>query len=155
MKWLDGQEFDTKDFTREMYNYDHEQWLECDEPLKTALFIIDFDTELTMGGIYAFLENSIGHYAPQIIRSFRNIGDNTDAEILSEICRLAPPDMIRGELLETDHKEYDIYIFDEVHGLKEEIADKISELEEKLYLNSDSDIWSLLFAYMDSYIMNK
>lgn len=35
-----------------------------------------------MEGIFTFLENSIGHYAPQIIQAFRAISDDNDADIL-------------------------------------------------------------------------
>ena len=56
---------------------------------KPLPFLIAFDTELTMEGIFTFIENSIGHYAPNIIQAFRAIGDNADADTLEEICRLA------------------------------------------------------------------
>lgn len=95
------------------------------------------------------LENSIGHYAPNIIQAFRAIGDNHDADILEEICRLAPPDVMRGEFLNGDCQEYDITIFDDNHELSEETEIRIVELSKQLYLYSRIDIWSLLFAYLD------
>ena len=104
-----------------------------------------------MEGIFTFLENTAGHYAPEIIKAFRTIGDTEDAEILSEICRLAPPDSIRGEVSET-HQEYEISSFQEEHILCEETVNQIEALESQLYLNTDSDIWPMLFAYLDSQI---
>ena len=95
------------------------------------------------------LENSIGHYASNIIQAFRAIGDNHDADILEEICRLAPPDVMRGEFLSGDCQEYDITIFDDNHELSEETEIRIVELSKQLYLYSGIDIWSLLFAYLD------
>lgn len=102
-----------------------------------------------MEGIFTFLENSIGHYAPEIIKAFRNIGDYKDAEILSEICRLAPPDMMRGEFLSGDYNEYDISVFSDDHELSEEVSDKIELLESQLYLNSGYDMWQMLYDYLD------
>lgn len=104
---------------------------------------------MNMEGIFSFLENSVGHYAPNIIKAFRDIGDCKDADILSEICRLAPPDVIRGEFLNGDFNEYDISAFDDVHELSEEISEKIEILESQLYLNSGFDMWQLLYDYLD------
>lgn len=161
MKWIDGSDIDIKSFSGEelceklsleMWDSERSEWLECADFIQTALFIIDFDTEMNMNGIFTFLENSIGHYAPYIIKAFREIGDYKDAEILSEICRLAPPDLIRGEFLNKDYNEYDISVFGDDHELNPEVADKIELLESRLYLNSGFDMWSLLYDYLDKQI---
>ena len=89
------------------------------------------------GGIFTFLENSIGHYTPQIIQAFRAINDDNDADILAEICTLCPPEIMRSEFLAGSHQEYEITCFNANHELKEEIADRIVELSRKLYLNTD------------------
>lgn len=158
MKWIDGKGIDIKQFSgrelceklsRELWHSKRSQWPECADFIQTAAFLIDFDTELTMEGIFTFLENSIGHYAPNIINAFRAIGDDKDAEILAEICRLAPPDVMRGEFLDGDHNEYDISCFDDDHELSEEIEEKIGKLEKQLYLNTGFDIWEPLFDYLD------
>lgn len=161
MKWIDGNEIDIKQFTGEelcekladeLWDSTYEQWLECEEFIQVAAFLVAFDTELSMEGIFTFLENSIGHYAPNIIQAFRLIGAGNDADTLEEICRLAPPDVMRGEFLDEDHQEYDITVFNDDHELKEEVAEKIEELEEQLYLNSEFDIWETLFKYLDEQI---
>ncbi len=161
MKWIDGSDIDIKSFSGEelceklsleMWDSERSEWLECADFIQTALFIIDFDTEMNMNGIFTFLENSIGHYAPYIIKAFREIGDYKDAEILSEICRLAPPDLIREEFLNKDYNEYDISVFGDDHELNPEVADKIELLESRLYLNSGFDMWSLLYDYLDKQI---
>lgn len=158
MKWIDGKEIDIKQFSgrelceklsRELWHNERSQWLECADFIQTAAFLIDFDTELTMEGIFTFLENLIGHYSPNIIDAFKAIGDDKDAEILAEICRLAPPDVMRGEFLDGDHNEYDISCFDDDHELSEEIEEKIGQLEKQLYLNTGFDIWEPLFDYLD------
>lgn len=136
----------------EMWDSDRSEWTEFADFIQTALFLIDFDTEMNMEGIFSFLENSVGHYAPNIIKAFRDIGDCKDADILSEICRLAPPDIIRGEFLNGDYNEYDISVFDDVHELSEEISEKIEILESQLYLNSGFDMWQLLYDYLDKRI---
>lgn len=158
MKGFDRNDTDIKQFSgvelcerlsRVMWESERSEWLECADFIQTALFLIDFDTELNMEGIFSFLENSIGHYAPNIIKAFRDIGDDKDADILSEICRLAPPDLIRGEFLNGDYSEYDISAFDDIHELSEETSEKIEILESRLYLNSGFDMWQLLYDYLD------
>jgi len=162
MQWIDGSEIDIKQYTgmalceklsSEMWNCcKMEQWSNWADFIQVAYFIIAFDTELTMEGIFTFLENSIGHYAPQIIRAFRAIGDDNDADILEEICKLCPPDIMRGEFLENSHQEYEITCFTENHELKEEVIEEIAELQTKLYLDTDFDIWELLFDFVDEKI---
>ena len=87
--------------------------------------------------------------APQIIQAFREIGDDNDANILEEICTLCPPDIMRGELLDSSHQEYEITSFNEDHELKEDIVERINELAGNLYLKTDFDIWKLLFDFVD------
>ncbi len=159
MQWIDGSEIDFKQYTGEALceklslemwkSCKMEQWPEWVDFIQVAYFIMAFDTELTMEGIFTFLENSIGHYAPQIIWAFREIGDDNDANILEEICTLCPPDIMRGEFLENSHQEYEITSFNEDHDLREEIVERITELAGKLYLNTGFDIWKLLFDFVD------
>lgn len=158
MKWLDGSYIDIKQFSgveiceklaRNMWDYDRSQWLECDDFIRTALFLIDFDTELVMEGIFTCFENSTGHYLPYIIKAFRTIGDHKDAEILLEICRLISPDLMRGEFLSKCYREYDISFFADDHEISEEVTDEIERLESQLYLNAGFDMWQLLYDYLD------
>lgn len=161
MRWIDGSDIDIKNMTgktvceklaQELWDYDRSQWLKCNNFIQVAAFLIDFDTELQMEGIFTFLENSTGHYAPIIINSFKAIGDNNDANILSEICHLASLDLMRGEFSDKNYQEYDISFFNENHELHGEVADKIEKLESQLYLNTGIDIWQLLFNYLDFHI---
>lgn len=158
MRWIDGKEINIRQFTGEtlceklatdLWSNDYDQWLKCADFIQTASFLIAFDTELTMEGIFAFLENSIGHYAPNIIQAFRIIGDKNDADILEKICQIAPPDIMRGEFLSETQQEYDITTFNDNHELN-----RIEELNKQLYLHSGIDIWSLLFTYLDEQIEN-
>lgn len=161
MQWIDGSEINIKKYTGkslceklaiEMWDYKMEQWLNCADFIQVACFLIAFDTELTMEGIFTFLENSIGHYSPNIIQAFREIGDNHDADILEEICHYAPPDRVRGEFLAGTHQEYELTSFDADHELKEEVVEIIGELGHKLYLYTDFDIWEPLFKYVEERI---
>ncbi|MDE6673164.1 MAG: hypothetical protein K2K16_13405 [Ruminococcus sp.] len=161
MNWIDGNDIDIKQFSgselceiisRNLWNYERSEWLKYNDFIQTAVFLIDFDTELSMEGIFTFLENSIGHYAPYIINAFRNIGDNADAEILSEICRLASPDFVRESFASKDYNEYDISYFNDNHELSEEVLNEIERLESKLYLNTGFDMWQLLYDYLDKRI---
>ena len=163
MRWIDGKEINIRQFTGEtlcekletdLWSNYYDQWLKCADFIQTASFLIAFDTELTMEGIFAFLENSIGHYAPNIIQAFRIIGDKNDADILEKICQIAPPDIMRGEFLSETQQEYDITTFNDDHELNEEAEARIEELNKQLYLHSGIDIWSLLFTYLDEQIEN-
>lgn len=158
MKWLDGSYIDIKKFSGaelcekislELWDYERSEWLEFDDFIQTTMFLIDFDTELCMEGIFTCLENSIGHYLPYIIKAFRTIGDNEDAEILSEICRLISPDLIREEFLSKGYSEYDISAFADDHEFSEEVLGEIERLEGQLYLNTGFDMWKLLYNYLD------
>lgn len=84
----------------------------------------------------------------------RIIGDKNDANILEEICGLAPPDIMRGEFLSETQQEYNITTFNDNHELSEEAEARITELSKQLYLYSGVDIWSLLFTYLDEQIEN-
>lgn len=161
MRWIDGNDINIKQFTgetlceklvTELWGNAYDQWLECADFIQAASFLIAFDTELTMEGIFTFLENSIGHYAPNIIQAFRAIGDNADADTLEEICLLAPPDVMRGELLSGDYQEYELTAFHDNHVLNEEAETRITELSQQLYLHRGVDIWPLLFTYLDEQI---
>lgn len=161
MYWADGSDIDIKQHTGEslctvladvMGKYSAEEWLGCADFIQDAYFLIAFDTELTMEGIFTFLENSIGHYAPNIIKAFRAIGDNRDADVLAEICRIAPPDLMRGEFLDKGSQVYEISSFSDDHELTDEAADRIEALSDRLYLKSGLDIWALLFQYLDKQI---
>lgn len=161
MRWIDGSIINIKQFTgetlceklaAELWDIDYDQWLNCADFIQAASFIIAFDTELTMEGIFSFLENSIGHYAPHIIKAFRTIGDNNDADTLEEICRLASPDIIRDEYLNKDCHEYDLITWSSTHKTAEELEAKILKLSGRLYLNNEFDIWPLLFSYLDEQI---
>jgi len=59
---------------------------------------------------------------------------------------------MRSKFLENSHQEYEINCFNENHELKKEIIERITELERNLYLNTDFDMWSLLFDFVDKKI---
>ncbi len=90
--------------------------------LQDVIFIIDWDTELTMEGIGGVLENSIHHFIPQIISGLHRMGADNQAEVLSEI-----------------NTKYQINPDDET----------IAFLTQKLYLYTDFDIWILVENYLE------
>lgn len=157
MKWFDGKQINIKEYTGEelagkiaedMYQMDKEQVLEYPQFIQTAYFIIDFDTELVMEGIYGVLENSIGAYLPNIIQAFQAIGDKKDADILSEIISLVSPEQLREEITKSDFMEYQITSFNECHDIDEETGEQIESLSNELYLHTDFDMWGMLFEYL-------
>ena len=153
MKWIDGNEIDIKAFTGEeiceklaleMYGSERDKWLECADFIQNALYITDFDTECNMEGFFTPYTGSFTNdYYSKIINAFRTISDDNDADILSEALKL---DEHYSNLLENTEDE------DESERLEDEFNEKIEELEEKLYLNTDADMWSLLYKYLDQQI---
>ncbi len=156
MKWLGGKEVRPEDFTGEslcealaleLFEHPVQDWLCSEEFIQNAAFLIAFDTELAMEGIFCFLENSYGQYAASVIQAFQAIGDFQDAGILTEICHLAPPAYMRTQFLHSVQQEYEI--LNHADTLPASVAEQIELLENQLYLNTDSDIWPRLYAYLD------
>lgn len=153
MKWVDGTEIDIRDLSGEdicgklaveMYDVDREQWLECDECLQNAMYIIDFDSEVNMEGFATpYIGNFTAEYYAKIVDAFRAIGDDHDADIIAAALRL---DSDYTKLLDnTDDDE-------ESDRIYEEFCDKIDELEQELYLNTGFDMWALLYRYVEEHI---
>ena len=72
MRWIDGKEINIRQFTGEtlceklatdLWGNDYDQWLKCADFIQTASFLIEFDTELTMG--WSFLRNPLQVHGPQ------------------------------------------------------------------------------------------
>ena len=160
IKWFDGTYINFKDYNGEslaeriasdMYPMAREEIFQYPEFIQNAYFIIDFDVELTMEGIYGVLENSIVTYIPNIINAFQKIGDDKDADILKQIVELVSVESMREEKNQ-DLEEYQITSFTECHELDDAVYEQIEELESEFYLKTDFDMWSLLFQYLDEEI---
>ena len=147
MKWIDGNEIDLKNYSGkdicqklalEMYGTGRDKWPECPEFIQNALYIIDFDTECCMEGFDT--GNFTADQFSKIMYAFKTIGDDNDANIISEALIL---DEHYQKLLDNadDEDKYEI--------ISDEFYEKIEKLEEKLYLNTDYDMWSLLYKYLD------
>ncbi|CEP45631.1 Uncharacterised protein [[Clostridium] sordellii] len=112
----------------EIYNIpiDREDLVKYPQFIQDIIFIIDYDTELSMNGILGFLKNSTNKYLPQTITALKNIGADTDVEVLKKI------------------SSFNTY---------KNIND-IESLSEKIYLYNDFDIWKLLEEYVEREIKN-
>lgn len=153
MKWLDGREKELKCFSgeelceklsQEMWDYDYEQWEKCAECIRNTLYIIDFDTVINMEGFptphYGYFSHE---YFLKIIKAFRDIGDNNDADILTDALYI---DSYYQKIFDNTEDKNE---FDKIY---DEFSEKIDVLENKLYLNTDFDVWSLLYKYLDEQI---
>ncbi len=153
MRWVDGSEIDLKQFSvddickklsLEMWDNDREQWLKCAEFIQNALFIIDFDTVANMEGFSTPYDGHFtAEYYSKIIKAFRAIGDNNDADILTEASHL---DSHYQKLLDSTEDE------NECDKIYDEFCEKIADLGKKLYLNTDFNLWTLLYEYLDEQI---
>ena len=153
MRWVDGSEIDFQQFSgeeiceklaSEMWNYPHEQWLQCADFIQNAIFIIDFDTVINMEGFPTpYFGYFTTDYYAKIIKAFQAIGDNNDADILKEAGRI---DSHNQELLDStkDKNEWD--------KLYDKFSEELDVLENQLYLNTDFDMWAMLYKYLDEHI---
>ena len=149
MKWFDGSELDTKELSGEslceklaleMYKYDRDKWLECDEPVRNALLILDFDAVCDMEG---FSVPSTGDLTAdtykKMIGAFKAVGDDIDADVLAKALSL--------------DEQYSTSLADEDNSAAfDQFNEKLSELENSLYINADNDLWNKLYEYLDEYI---
>ncbi len=153
MKWVDGSEIDIKQFTGEslceklaleMWKNGEELWLQCPAFIQNALYILAFDTETNMEGFSTPHDGNITpeNYA-RMISAFRAIGDGQDAGVLETARSL---DAQYQQQLDQAEDDADT---DAVHDA---FSDKLDELEQQLYLNTDFDMWALLYAYLDAQI---
>ena len=153
MKWLDGSDINIKQFSgedlcekigSEMYNNKNKNWFECADFIQNAILIIDFDTVINMEG---FPTPSYGYfskdYYTRIIEAFQAIGDAKDAKIINEAGNI---DSYYQTLLDNTDNEA------ERSKIYNEFSEKLNKLEQDLYLNTDFNIWELLYAYLDKQI---
>lgn len=153
MRWIDGSDIDIKLYSGEdlceklgdeMYKTKHEDWFKCAEFIQDALLIIDFDTVINMEGFptpyYGYFTTE---YYNRIVAAFRAIGDVKEADILAEAGKI---DLYYGTLLNAAKGT------DNWNSIYDEFSSKLDELEEKLYLSTEFDVWSMLYEYLDRQI---
>jgi len=149
MKWIDGSTLDLTQISGEalceklaleMYDHDRDHW-DCPDFIRNAMCIIDFDSEASMEGFSTpCIGNLTSEYYTEILNAFRAIGDDQDADAIAEALRLDAE--CRKHLDEAaDENEAD--------ALLDTLNERIAELEQKLYLNTDFDMWALLYNYLD------
>jgi len=110
------------------------------------MWIIDFDTELTMNGILGFLENSSGRYLSETVAALQLIGSTKDAALLKEIEKQVEKINVETKI---ELNPYQVTSFEDRHSLNEEALKKIEELADRLYLNSDDrNVFEYLVAYL-------
>ncbi len=153
MRWIDGSDVALNQFSGEklceklaleMYKCDREKWFECESYIQNVLFILDFDTVCNMEGFSTPYDGYFAiDYYMKIIQAFQAIGDKHDADILSEALHL---DTHYTEQIESIDED------DESDAVYDVFCDKIAELEKGLYLNTDYDMWALLYEYVESHI---
>src|SRR5262249_32893721 len=131
---------------------------EIAEPLRVAILVLDFDTELKMNGMLGFLENSTGLYFPETIEAFDRIGASETVSILRAIEKTlerhgVTPSGLRADFAGT--QEYEITTFRELHGDLGTMPSEVEEDARRLYLygkpGTGEAVWSLLEAFVEKY----
>ena len=82
-------------------------------------------------------------YYTRIVKAFQAIGDVKDAKIINEAGNI---DSYYQTLLDNADNE------DERSKIYNEFSEKLDKLEQDLYLNTDSNMWELLYSYLEKQI---
>ncbi|WP_326400096.1 DMP19 family protein [Paenibacillus ottowii] len=121
---------------------------EVPESLRTIILLIDFDTELSMNGVFGFLENSTRKYLNETISGLKLIRAEKDSSTMEEIKKLIEDINFNGEI---KLEPYQITIFEERHDINERILERIKELADGLYVYSiERDIFDYLIDYLSN-----
>ncbi len=87
---------------------------EVPESLRTIILLIDFDTELSMNGVFGFLENSTRKYLNETISGLKLIRAEKDSSTMEEIKKFIEDINFNGEI---KLEPYQITIFEERHDI--------------------------------------
>ncbi|WP_220029929.1 DUF4375 domain-containing protein [Paenibacillus sp. S25] len=125
---------------------------EVPESLRTIILLIDFDTELSMNGVFGFMENSTGKYLNETIAALKLIKAEKDSSIMEEIKELIEGVNFNGQI---KLEPYQVTTFEERHDINERLLERIEELADGLYIYSiDRDIFDYLIGYLsDNWIV--
>jgi hypothetical protein len=126
------------------------------EPLRVAILVLDFDTELCMNGMLGFLENSTGLYFAETIEAFEKIGASETVSVLRAIEKTldkhgVTPARLRADFAGT--QAYQITTFRELHGDLGTMPNEVDQDARRLYLygkpGTREPVWSLLEAFIE------
>jgi uncharacterized protein DUF4375 len=124
--------------------------------LRIPILLIDLDTEVTMGGMIGFLENSTGLYFVDTIEALEKICAHRTADILRAVQKIMSDHGVTAELLRAQGfaglQLYQITSFRETHGPElAQMADLIDREARKLYLYDDAGeaVFDLLRVFLE------
>lgn len=131
--------------------------------IRDCILLIDLDTEVSMNGVFGYLENSTGKLMNETIEVLEKIGAVRDARALNNIKKSLAE---YGQ--KTDHlqanvqnlKEYQVGSFNQTHGsLDSEMLRRIEHEAEDLYIyNQEENIFDSMFDYIEAnkqYLINE
>lgn len=111
-------------------------------PLHVTVLLIDCDTEITMNGMFGFLENRTGQHLEQTIQALNQIGAPTAATLFQSIADCMRKHDVTWRKLRGDFegvKEFQVTSFREFHGDEfDAFADDVCKLSQGFSL-FDSD----------------
>ncbi len=125
------------------------------EALRNIILFVDFDTEVIMGGILTFLENSSGAYLSETVEMFQAIGATENAHHLANIRNIMQSFGVTHESLRQDFdafEEYEITTFEKTHGTEiVSFAEAVQTAARALYLydGNEENPYELLELYVE------
>ncbi len=115
---------------------DSGQIRDLSNPLSILMLVIDFETEVSMNGIFNFLGNYTGIYANETVQALRKIGCVDEAPHLEKIIDIAfKAGMTRKEIQKNPERlpKGTSASFKDIHGNKwDNASDSIRDIEDNI-----------------------
>ena len=135
-------EFLTMNRYEEINDLESNEFQQLPEWVKDFVFILDFETEYEMQGLYTYLVNSTGHYLPNVILSFKRSKNSEIANLLTELQDILFSVGLSPDILRSSENELSIDDFPEIVEKLDDIDNNLTTyIEEKKF-------WDNVTVYM-------
>lgn len=123
-----------------------EEFRQLPQWVKDTVFILDFETEYEMQGLYTYLENSTGHYLPEVIESFKRSDNTAISDILAELKNALEKIGLSPDLIRNSEKDLSCDKYPQISEIIDETDSRLSSfIEEK-------EFWAKVTAYVQKAI---
>ena len=135
-------EFLARNRYEEINDLESDEFQQLPEWVKDFVFILDFETEYEMQGLYTYLVNSTGHYLPNVILSFERSENSEIANLLTELQDTLTSVGLSPDILRSSEKDLSIDDFPEIFEKLDDIDNNLTIfIEEKKF-------WDNITIYM-------
>ena len=135
-------EFLARNRYEEINDLESDEFQQLPEWVKDFVFILDFETEYEMQGLYTYLVNSTGHYLPNVILSFERSENSEIANLLTELQDTLTSVGLSPDILRSSEKDLSIDDFPEIFEKLDDIDNNLTIFIEK------KKFWDNITIYM-------